>query len=254
MTASFAGRTALVTGAGRGIGRATALGLAEAGARVAVLARSQDELDEVAGTVRAAGGTALVIRADVGDPGQLDEAAQRVGGELGPVDVLVNNAAVVWPLGPTLSISREDWATAVAVNVLAPVTLSALLVPAMVDRGWGRVVNVSSGIVAAPQTMPGGNAYATTKSALEAHTRNLAEELAGTGVTVNVYRPGSVDTAMQAWIRSQSPDEIGAALHQRFVRNHEQGAMLTPEHSAASLLRQLAGDGTGQIWAVDPAT
>ncbi len=102
--------------------------------------------------------------------------------------------------------------------------------------------------------MPGGNAYATTKSALEAHTRNLAEELAGTGVTVNVYRPGSVDTAMQAWIRSQSPDEIGAALHQRFVRNHEQGAMLTPEYSAASLLCQLAGDGTGQIWAVDPAT
>ena len=74
----------------------------------------------------------------------------------------------------------------------------------MIERGWGRVVNVSSGIVANPKRMIGGNAYATSKSALEAHTLNLAAELVGTGVTVNVYRPGAVDTQMQAWIRRQS--------------------------------------------------
>ena len=87
----------------------------------------------------------------------------------------------------------------------------------MRERGWGRIVNVSSGIAAHPETMIGGNSYATTKAALEAHTVNLAAELAGTGVTVNIYRPGIVDTAMQTWIRSQDPARIGEQLHARFV-------------------------------------
>jgi len=92
------------------------------------------------------------------------------------------------------------------------------------------------------------NAYATSKAALEAHTLNLAAELAGTGVTVNVFRPGAVDTAMQAFIRGQDPEQIGAVLHQRFVRNHEQGILLSPAESAAALLSRLAGEDTGQIW------
>ena len=97
-----------------------------------------------------------------------------------------------------------------------------------------------------------GNAYAATKAALEAHTVNLAAELAGTGVTVNVYRPGGVDTAMQAWIRSQDPERIGA-LYERFHRNYAEGALITPEHSAAALLAHLAGDDTGGIWDVGAA-
>jgi 3-oxoacyl-[acyl-carrier protein] reductase len=92
------------------------------------------------------------------------------------------------------------------------------------------------------------NGYVTSKAALEAHSVNLAAELAGTGVTVNVFRPGSVDTAMQAWIRGQTPDQIGAQLHQRFTRSYEQGALITPERSARSLLARLPDDVTGQIW------
>jgi len=115
------------------------------------------------------------------------------------------------------------------------------------------VVNVSSGIVANPAGMVRGNAYATTKAALEAHTVNLAAELRGTGVTVNVYRPGMVDTAMQAWIRQQDPERIGTGLHERFNRNFAEGSLLTPEHSAAVLLAHLAGDETGSIWDVSTA-
>ena len=92
------------------------------------------------------------------------------------------------------------------------------------------------------------NAYAATKAALEAHTLNLAAEVAGSGVTLNVYRPGSVDTAMQAWFRAQPPAEIGAALHHHFQASYEQGALITPERSARSLLTRLAGEATGQIW------
>jgi NAD(P)-dependent dehydrogenase (short-subunit alcohol dehydrogenase family) len=97
-----------------------------------------------------------------------------------------------------------------------------------------------------------GNAYAATKAALEAHTVNLAAELAGTGVTVNVYRPGGVDTAMQAWIRSQDPGRIGA-LHERFNRNYAEGTLITPGHSAAGLLAHLAGEDTGAVWDVSTA-
>jgi NAD(P)-dependent dehydrogenase (short-subunit alcohol dehydrogenase family) len=102
--------------------------------------------------------------------------------------------------------------------------------------------------------MIGGNAYVTTKAALEAHTINLAAELAGSGVTANVYRPGSVDTAMQAWIRAQSPAKIGAALHERFARSYEEGSLITPGQSARSLMEQLATDATGEIWNVNSSS
>ena len=250
MTASLAGRVALVTGAGRGIGRALSLGLVRAGAGVAILARSEDELNQVARAANALGGAALVVTADVGDQGQVADAASRVQRELGTVEVLINNAAVVWPLGPTSLIDPADWAAAMAINVIGPVTLTRALLPGMLERGWGRIVNVSSGIAAYPAAMIGGNAYAATKAALEAHTLNLAAELAGSGVTVNAFRPGTVDTTMQAWIRSQPPEKIGAGLHARFTRAFEQGSLITPEESVRALLNHLPSTQTGEIWSV----
>jgi 3-oxoacyl-[acyl-carrier protein] reductase len=98
--------------------------------------------------------------------------------------------------------------------------------------------------------MPGGNAYVTSKAALEAHTINLAAELDGTGVTVNAYRPGTVDTTMQAWIRDQAPARIGERLHRQFVASYEDGQLITPETSAAALLGHLSGRRTGQVWTV----
>jgi NAD(P)-dependent dehydrogenase (short-subunit alcohol dehydrogenase family) len=253
MTGSLTGRTALVTGAGRGIGRAIAVGLALEGADVLATARSAGELAGTVAAIGAAGrgaGQARAVAADIAD----DRQRQRVidaGLAGGRVGVLVNNAATVEPLGASAAIGAGDLRRAYELNVIAPAALAAALIPGMITAGWGRIVNVSSGIVAGPGSMIGGNAYAATKAALEAHSRNLAAELAGTGVTVNVYRPGGVDTAMQAWIRSQDPARIGAALHERFQRSYADGGLLTPEASAAALLGHLAGpDGeqTGAIW------
>lgn len=124
------------------------------------------------------------------------------------------------------------------------------VLPAMLERGFGRVVDVSSGIVAHPGAMVGGNAYAASKAALEAHLVNLAAEVEGSGVTANAFRPGAVDTAMQAWIRDQDPAEIGDALHEKFVTGHASGTLLAPEESAAALIGHLKAGGNGQVWDV----
>ena len=243
-------KTALITGGGRGIGRAIALQLAQCGVRVAGAARSETELAETRSAIAAAGGRAHAIVADLAAPGAGTALARRALDELGRVDILINNAGVVAPLGASTGIDPHAFARAFTVNVISPAELAFALLPGMLERRWGRVVNVSSGIVAGPAAMVGANAYAATKAALEAHTVNLAAELAGTGVTVNAFRPGSVDTAMQAWIRDQDPDAIGRALHDRFTERHAAGGLISPEASAAALIRRLDGDTTGEIWDV----
>ncbi|MGA9874786.1 MAG: SDR family oxidoreductase [Solirubrobacteraceae bacterium] len=248
MSAELQGRVALITGAGRGIGREIALGLAHNGARVALLARTTKEINGVAQEIGEH--NALALTADVGDPNVAERALARVSEDLGPIDILVNNAAVVWPLGPSATINPAQWELALQINLLAPVRLTTAALPAMIQRAWGRIVNVSSGVAANPDAMIGGNAYTATKAALEAHTLNLAAELRDTGVTANVFRPGAVDTAMQGWIREQDPAAIGPDLHERFIAMHKSGTLLTPERSASALLEHLRTGGTGQIWNV----
>jgi 3-oxoacyl-[acyl-carrier protein] reductase len=248
VTSDFGGRSALVSGAGRGIGRSTAIALAGEGARVILLARTQSELDETATLVRERGGEAIVVPTDVGDAQSVSRAIDEIRDAGGGVDILINNAAVVWPLGATARVDLNEWRAAMQVNVFGAVHLTLAVLPGMLAREWGRVVNVSSGIVSRPASMIGGNAYATSKAALEAHSMNLAAELSGTGVTVNVYRPGTVDTEMQAWIREQPGEKIGEALRQRFVDMHEGGTLITPDESARSLMSHLAGEETGEVW------
>src|SRR5918996_2369587 len=242
-------KTALITGGGRGIGRAIVLQLAQRGAHVAVAARSEAELVETTSAIVAAGGRAHRIVADLAAPGAGTALARRARDQLGRVDILINNAAVVAPLGASTDVDVEQFALAFTLNVTKVAGLTFALLPGMLERRWGRVVNVSSGIVATRAAMVGANAYAATNAAIEAHTVKVAAELAGTGVTVNAYRPGSVDT-MQAWIRDQDPDAIGRALHDRFTERHAAGDLITPEASAAALIRRLDGDATGEIWDV----
>lgn len=247
--AAFENRVALVTGAGRGIGRGIALGLAAAGARVGLLARSQPELDAVAAEIRDAGGSAVTVAADLSDRGQTARALERLVGEFGEVEILVNNAAVVWPIGPT----RDLDPAAIAINVVGAVTLTVRVLPAMIASDWGRIVNISAAIVDNPGMLTGINVYAASKGALEAHTINLAAELDGTGVTVNAYRPGRVDTSMQAYIRDQPREQVGAALHDAFTGMRSSGTLITPHESAAALLGRLGGADSGQVWDVSGA-
>ena len=256
MTGEFTGRTALVTGAGRGIGRAVALGLADAGADLILLARSADQLEATRAALAESGlahERVVVVTTDLGDEEQRARAIEAALTR-SRIDILINNAATVEPLGVSAEISTAELRRAYEVNVIAPAALTSAVLPGMTGAGWGRIVNVSSGIVAHPEGMVRGNAYAATKAALEAHTINLAAELRGTGVTANVYRPGRVDTAMQEWIRGQDPGRIGAALHGRFTRFAASVELIAPEHSAAALLKHLGGTETGAVWDADDPT
>ena len=247
-TETYVGKVAVVTGASRGIGRAIATELAARGSRVALLARSKNELEIVARQIEDRGGVALVTRADVSTIDEVTEAVRTIDRTFGRVDILVNNAGVIWPLAPTITIDPADWAKAIAINLIGVVTVTLSVLPTMLNLGWGRVVNVSSSRAGRPAGLTGGNAYATSKAGLEAHTVNLAEELAGTGVTVNAYRPGSVETSMHEWIREQPPGQIGEALHTRFVGMHKEGKLIPPQESAEYLLKRVLCDETGQIW------
>ncbi len=185
MNSSLDCRAALVTGAGRGIGRGIALGLAQSGARVGLLARTAHEIDDACAEIHDAGGTAVALAADVSDPEQTRIAVQRLVDEFGHVELLVNNAAAVWPLGPTQDVDPAALAAAIAINVIGPMTLARHVPPAILAAGRGPILNVSAAIAAHPGMLAGLTTYTPSKGAPEAHPPNLAAEPQGTGVTAN---------------------------------------------------------------------
>ena len=189
---SLDGLTAVVTGASRGIGKATARALDDAGARVALIARSTDDLLDVARSLRH---DPVVLTADLGQLDAPAEVAHQALDQLGHVDVLVNNAAAAARL-PTTDTDSAVIDHLLAVNVRAPLLLIAALVPSMTDRGRGSIINLSS--VSALVGTPRRAAYAASKGALDAATRSLAMELGPAGIRVNSVAPGVVDTDMWA--------------------------------------------------------
>jgi len=188
----LSGKVALVTGAGRGVGRAISVTLAAHGARVALVGRGTGELAAVQAEIAAAGGVALAFPCDVTHTA---DVVERLKGEVeeafGPPGILVNNAGVFGPIALLAEGDVEQWVQTVMVNTVGPYLTCRAFVGGMVRAGWGRVINVSSAASLA-QPGPYNSAYATSKVALNHMTRCLAAELAGTGVTAHVIHPAAL--------------------------------------------------------------
>jgi NAD(P)-dependent dehydrogenase (short-subunit alcohol dehydrogenase family) len=197
------GKIAVVTGASRGLGQCVARALAGRGAHVALVARTFDALRLAADDIERGGGTAVALAADTSKIEDVDRVATQVRGKLGPPQILVNAAGVFGPIQRVVDSDPRRWIETLAVNTIGPYLTCRAFAPAMIERGWGRIVNFSS---AASLHTPGplNSAYGTSKVALNQFTRHLAAELAGTGVTANVIHPGEVRTEMWATICRES--------------------------------------------------
>jgi NAD(P)-dependent dehydrogenase (short-subunit alcohol dehydrogenase family) len=243
MTASgsldLLGQVAVVTGGGRGLGCAYAAALAGAGAAVAILARSADQLAAAAEAIEATGGRALAIPADVTDPRAIAAAAAEIESRLGPVDLLVNNAGVVRPIGPLWEADPEEWWHTVEVNLRGALLTCRTFLPGMVARRRGRVINVASG--AGTSAIPYFSAYVASKAALIRLTEVLAAELAGHGghgVAVFAIEPGTVRTAM---VEDIVRAEDGRRWLPWLQRVFDEGLDVAPEHAAELVLLLASG-------------
>jgi len=196
------GKIALVTGAGRGIGRRAALRLAERGARIALISRTESELAETAREITRRGGEAVAIPADVASPQSIDAAKAEIEIRLGRPTILINAAGVFGPIHLVWKTDPAAWIATIMVNTIGPYLTCRAFVEGMMDNGWGRIINVTSA-AALHEPGPINSAYGASKAALNQFTRHLATEVAGTGVTVNVIHPGDVKTEMWADIRDK---------------------------------------------------
>jgi len=237
-------RVALVTGGGRGIGAEVALEFARRGTRVAVLARTAAQVERVAADIEREGGRAMPIVADVGDLGAVRLAVAEVEAKLGPVDILVNNAAVISGITPVLEADPASVDQAFHVNVRGAWNCLHVVVPGMIDRGWGRVIAVGSS--AGVRGIATLGLYSATKAAFERLHEALAAEVEGTEVLVSIVWPGGVDTDMQAELRG---DGFAHATIARRV--HEQGALRSASQVAAGIVDLGAEDGVAHGARVD---
>jgi NAD(P)-dependent dehydrogenase (short-subunit alcohol dehydrogenase family) len=234
-------KIAVVTGAGRGLGRSAALRLAALGAPVALIARSETQLRETADLITGAGGRAVLLPMNLTreqSPGRLRDTVESA---LGPPAILVNAAGLFGPLSLLRDSDPEAWIEALIVNTVAPYVTCRAFVGGMIDAGWGRIVNVSS---AATLLAPGpvDSAYGTSKAALNQFTRHLAAGLEGTGVTANVIHPGDVKTGMWADISAKA-GKLGpeAAAYKDWASWVDETGGDDPE-KAADLIMRIVGD------------
>jgi NAD(P)-dependent dehydrogenase (short-subunit alcohol dehydrogenase family) len=238
MKGRLSGRTAIITGGGRGIGEAIATLFAAEGANLAVASRSLDELEAVADRCRSQGARCIAHKTDVARQEDVRSLVQATVSEFGGVDILVTAAGVYGPIGLVADVSLDDWEAALRVNLLGTLYACQQVLPHMTSRRRGSIVNFSGGGATSP--LPRFSAYGVSKAAVVRLTETLAAECREQGVRVNAIAPGAVDTRLQDEVLragSQAGD-----LHARILALRTSGAGGTPVEVPAGLALFLASD------------
>lgn len=246
------GRTIIVTGAGGGIGRSISTRLASEGAHLALLDLA-DSVEDTAAVAREAGAAAGVqvhtARVDVGDPAQVNQAVADVAARFTAIDGLVNNAGLTANLAPLVKMSDEAWARELAVNLSGPFYMTRAVLPHMVERGWGRIVNISSGAARGGLYRQAG--YSATKSGLLGLTRNVVLEYADRGITCNAVLPGLIETPVVAQMPQTIKDfALSMTPARRLGRTEEIAALvayLCSEESGFVNGAEIDIDGGGRL-------
>jgi len=239
----LSGKTAIVTGASRGIGAAVARAFSDAGARVVLVGRSEETLEEVASELE---NDPVVVVSDIGDPSAPQAILDQAKAAVGHIDVLVNNAGGGEAVGPANTLKPEDADVLWALNLRAPILLGGLVAADMAASGGGSIVSISSGL--SQQGMPGVSLYSAVKGGLEAATRSLAAEWGAAAVRFNVVSPGVTRTRLGSWISSND-----AALH-KYLEKVPLNRIGEPEDVAAAVLFLSSPQSayiTGQVIPVD---
>jgi NAD(P)-dependent dehydrogenase (short-subunit alcohol dehydrogenase family) len=234
----FDGQVALITGGGRGLGRAFAEALAQAGAIVAIVARSADQLRDVAQAIEQAGGRALVFAADVTDRQAIERVVAEIERQLGHIDLLVNTAGVFRALGSIAEVDPDDWWREVEINVRGTFLCTRAVLPGMLARSRGRIINIAS--AAGLQALPTTSAYCLSKTAVIRFSESLTLENGDRGVCAFAMHPGTVRTPMTNYIVES--DEIGQHapwVQQWFQQLYREGGD-TPIQRSVELLLFLA--------------
>ena len=242
---SLAERVALVTGASSGIGRAIAEALADAGARVVLVARRERELEDTRAAIQAAGGAARALTCDLADRHAIDACAAAASEPFGPPDIVVN-AAGLNIRKPMLELTADDWDHTLKLNLDAPFFLSQRLAPAMLARAWGRIINIAS--LQSVRAFANSGAYGASKGGLMQLTRAQAEAWSGGGVNANAIAPGFFATALTAPVASD-PAKWQANAARTFVGRN--GALPDLAGTAIYLASRASDYVTGQTIFVD---
>ena len=234
-------RIALVTGAGRGIGRAIALAFARREARLAITARSQDQLSDLAQEIQSMGSETLVIVDDLSDDSAPARIVDQVSKTMGPVEILVNNAGIGSSQNPKplVDFSDDFWNLTLRVNLTAPYLLTKLVLPAMIEQRWGRILNIAS--IAGKVAGFHSAAYSASKHALIGLTKSTATEVASEGVTANAICPGVTRSEMNNLRLEYDAVRLGVSFEELEEKSTPLGRRLEPEE-VATLAVYLAQD------------
>ena len=236
-------KVAIITGGGRGIGEATALAFAREGARVVLAARTVPELERVAGRVKDLGGSAQIVPADVASRQAVDRMVTTALDSFGQVDILVNAAGVHGPIGLLWESDPEEWVQAMEVNLHGTFFACHAVLPDMISRRQGCIINFSGGGATSP--LPRFTAYGVSKTAVVRLTETLAEEVKGFNIRVNAIAPGMVDTKLQDGVLAAG--ERAGELHSRIRRLRGTGDGGAPRELAAELAVFLSGEASGGL-------